>query len=119
MAELGVFDSGAAYISEEVIGVIASIAASEVKGVAELQGSFSEELFEFFRMKNIGKGVNVVIAEQGIDIDIDIVVDFGTEIQAVALQVQRAVRDAVESMTATDVHAVNVNVQAINFKVKK
>ncbi len=118
MAELGVFDSGAVHISEEVIGVIASIAASEVKGVAELHGSFSEEMFEFFGIKNVGKGVSVAIAEHGIDIDIDIIVDFGTDMYAIAARVQCAVKEAVESMTAANVHSVNVNVQAINFKIK-
>lgn len=119
MAEINVYGSGAVHISEDVIGVIASIAATEIKGVRELQGTFSEELFEFFGKKNVGKGVDVVIDERGVGVSIDVVVDFGVDIPSVAGRVQEAVRSAIESMTAMHVHCVDVEVAAINFKANK
>ncbi|MDO4753451.1 MAG: Asp23/Gls24 family envelope stress response protein [Bacillota bacterium] len=118
MAEINNFSSGAVHISEDVIGVIGSIAASEIKGVRELQGSFSDEMFEFIGKKNTGKGVEVVIDEEGVKVEIDIVVDYGVEIPAVARDVQKAVKAAIESMTAMNVKFVNVHVVAINFKTK-
>lgn len=118
MAEIRKFSSGAVNISEDVIGVIGSIAASEIKGVRELQGTFSEEMLEFIGKKNVGKGVQVVIDEEGVKVAIDIVVDFGVEIPAVARSVQDAVKSAIESMTAMNVAFVDVHIVAINFKTK-
>lgn len=119
MAELNVYGSGAVHISEDVIGVIGSIAATEIKGVKDLQGTFSEELMEMIGKKSVGKGVAVVIDEEGVKVEIDIVVDFGVDIPAVAVQVQEAVKSAIESMTAMTVKFVNVKVVAINFKTNK
>lgn len=118
MAEIKKFSSGVVNISEDVIGVIGSIAASEIKGVRELQGTFSEEMFEFIGKKNIGKGVQVVFDEEGIKIAIEIVVDFGVDIPVVARNVQEAVKSAIESMTAMKVAFVDVHIVAINFKMK-
>lgn len=118
MAEIKKFSSGAVNISEDVIGVIGSIAASEIKGVRDLQGTFSEEMLEFMGKKSVGKGVRVVFDEEGIKLSIDIVVDFGVEIRAVARSVQEAVKSAIESMTAMKVAFVDVHIVAINFKMK-
>lgn len=119
MAELNVYRSGVVHISEDVIGVIGSIAASEVKGVRELQGTFSEEMLELIGKKNIGKGVEVVIDEEGVKVGIDIVVDFGFDLPVIARSVQEAVKAAIESMTAMNVKFVNVHVVAIHFKTSK
>ncbi len=118
MAELGVYGTDTVHISEDVLGVIASIATSEIKGVTELTGTFSEDMLELIGRKNVGKGVEVTLEEDGACVDIDIVVDFGLDISDVARKVQVAVKSAVESMTAIHVKAVNVNVNAINFKIK-
>ncbi len=119
MAELNVYGTGTVNIAEDVLGVIASIAASEVAGVTELSGTFSEEMLELVGKKNAGKGVEVTEHEGGVGISIDIVVDFGFNIPDVARKVQSAVKSAVESMTSMTVLNVDVTVEAINFKTNK
>lgn len=116
MAELNSYSSGAVNISEDVIGLIGSIAASEVKGVRELQGSLAEEMFELVGGKSGSKGVEVEFDESGIRVKIDVVIDFWADIRAVAREVQASVKSAIEDMTAKQVQSVDVNIVAINFK---
>ena len=68
-------------------------------------------------MKNWGKGLKIMIAEDNsVTIDADILICYGYSVVDVADSVQTAVASAVESMTGVKVHAVNVNVCGISRK---
>lgn len=117
MAEISVFKSGVVNISEDVLEVIASIAAGEIKGVKELSGTFSEEMMEFVGKKSFNKGVEVTLNEDGTaSVVISVIMDFGIQLLNTARDVQNAVKTAVESMTSIDVREVNINIVGINFK---
>lgn len=103
-------------ISEDVLGVIAGIAAMEVEGVAGMSGGFAAEMAE--RMagkKNLTKGVRVQMGEKEAAIDLYIVVEYGVRIPEVAGKVQENVKRAVESMTGLDLVEVNIHVQGVSF----
>lgn len=109
-----VIDMGVVKISDEVVGVIAGIAATEIKGIigmsANLVGGITQILSG---KKNLSKGVKVSVGENSTAIDLYVVVEYGIKIPEIALQVQENVRKAVESMTGLNVSAVNIHVQNV------
>lgn len=109
-------ESGNVNISDDVIGIITSIAASEIEGVSGLHGSFTEDIVGIFGKKNQSKGVKVQIDEQVVILDLSVVVDFGVKIPDIAWKIQENVKSAVESMTGLTVKEVNIHVHGINIK---
>lgn len=108
-------DQGTIKISEDVVTIIAGLAASEVAGVAGMSGGLAGGLAEKLGRKNLSKGVKAEVGEKEATIDIFIIVDYGAHIQEVAHQVQTSVKNAVESMTGLKVLQVNVSVQGVSF----
>lgn len=109
-------ESGNVNISDDVIGIITSIAASEIDGVSGLHGSFSEDIAGIFGKKNQTKGVKVQIEEDIVVLDLNVVVDFGVKIPDIAWKIQENVKSAVESMTGLSVKEVNIHVHGIHIK---
>lgn len=109
-------DMGVVKISDEVIGVIAGLAAGEIKGIlgmnSGLVGGITQKLSG---KKNHSKGVKVTVEEDTATIDLYVVVEYGIKIPDVAAKVQRNVKKAVESMTGLEVSLVNVFVQNIQL----
>lgn len=103
-------------IADDVVGVIAGIAAMEVDGVAGMSGGFAAEVGE--RMtgkKNLSKGVKVQVGEKEVAVDLFLVVDFGVRIPEVATKVQESVKRAIESMTGLECVEINIHVQGVSF----
>ncbi len=103
---------GQIQIADEVIGDIAVTAALEVEGVTEGVGS-NKSIVEFFGRRSQTKCVRVSKEENEVILDMDIIVNFGTKIQIVAEEVQKKVKNAVETMTGIPVPVVNVAVSGI------
>jgi len=102
-------------ISDDVIGIITNIAASEIEGV-QLHGTFAGDIAEILGKKNMTKGVRVDINEDDeVQVDLSVVVDFGVVIPEIAWKVQESVKTAIENMTDLKVTSINVNVQGINL----
>ena len=108
-------DDGSVQISDDVVAVIAGIAATEVDGVAGMSGGFVGDLSEMLGKKNLSKGVKVEVGEKEAAIDLYLVVDYGVRIPQIALKVQQNVKEAVESMTGLRVVEVNIHIQGISF----
>lgn len=106
-------DLGMVRMSNEVVSVAASMAASEVEGVAAMASSGTTGLIEKLSRKNLHKGVAVEAAGETALIDVYITVYFGYAMPGVAGNVQRAVKAAVENLTGLTVGAVNVHVVAV------
>ncbi len=102
---------GTVKIANEVVAIIAGLAATEVDGVAGMSGGMTADFTEMLGMKNLSKGVKVEVGEKETAIDIFIVVEFGSKISEVATNVQKNVKETVETMTGLRVVEVNVNVQ--------
>jgi uncharacterized alkaline shock family protein YloU len=108
---------GSIRIADEVVEVIAGLAASEVEGVVGMSGGIVGDLAHMLgRNKNLSKGVKVEVGEHEVAVDLFIVVDYGVSIPDVAFNVQGAVKEAIESMTGLKVVEANVHVQGVNFK---
>lgn len=118
MESLGTDNSlGSIRIADEVVEVIAGLAASEVGGVVGMSGGLVGDLAKILgRNKNLSKGVKVEIGEHEVAVDLYIVVEYGVSIPEVALSVQESVKEAIESMTGLKVVETNVHVQGVNTK---
>ena len=108
---------GEVQIAEEVITIIAGLAATEVEGVCSMGGNITKELVSRLGMKNLSKGVRVEVTEEGkIEVFVTINIAYGYAIPAVSGNVQEKVKAAIENMTGLEVSGVNVRIADVNMK---
>jgi uncharacterized alkaline shock family protein YloU len=107
---------GSIKVADEVVAIIAGLAATEVKGVAGMSGGVSAGIVEMLGRKNLAKGVKVEVGEKEAAIDLLVIIEFGARIPEVAQQIQRNVKNAVESMTGLKVVEINIHVQGVAFE---
>ncbi|MDK2918938.1 MAG: hypothetical protein PWQ37_1671 [Candidatus Petromonas sp.] len=110
---------GQVKISDEVVGIIAGLAASEVEEITEMSGGFAGNISEILGRKSHSKGVKVEVDEEEAAIDLYVIVDYGVKIPEVAWKVQEKVKNAIENMTGLKVVEVNIHVQGVNIPKKE
>lgn len=107
---------GVIRITDEVIAIIAGIAATEVPGVFGMSGGIAGGIAEALGRKNLSKGVKVDAGEKEVVIDVYIIVEFGFRIPEVAWSIQEKVKKMVEEMTGLRVVEVNIHIQGVNIE---
>ncbi len=103
-------------IADEVVAVIAGLAATEVSGVAGMSGGIAGGIVEMLGRKNLSKGVKVEVGEKEAAVDLFIIVEYGVKIPDVSWQIQESVKKAIELMTGLKVVEVNIHVQGVNIE---
>lgn len=116
MDHIDKYESGSIRIANEVVRIIAGIAASEVKGIVGMSGGVVDGFAELLKKKSLAKGVKVEVGEKQAAVDLFVVVEYGSKIPEIAYQVQENVKRAIESMTGLEVVEVNVHIQGVEFK---
>lgn len=106
---------GAIKITDEVVAIIAGIAAIDVPGVASMSGGIAGGIAEALGRKNLTKGVKVEAGEKDAKIDVYIIVEYGFRIPDVAWTIQEKIKKAVETMTGLNVVEVNIHIQGVNI----
>ena len=106
---------GSIRIADEVVGIIAGLAATEIDGIAGMSGGLVGGIAEMLGKKNFAKGVKVEVGEREAAVDLYIIVKYGVRIPDVALSVQENVKQAIESMTGLSVVEVSIHVQGVGF----
>lgn len=109
-------NDGVVSIADDVVAMIASIAATEVEGVASMVGNITNELMSRVGMKKLTKGVKVSVIEGKVNVDLAITIDYGYNIPETCQSIQSKVKVAIESMTGLDVDVVNIRIGGINMK---
>lgn len=103
-------------ISEDVIGIIAGLAAAEVEGVSGMTLGFVDGINQILGSnKKYSKGVKIELEGNEVVIDLFVIVKYGVKIPDVAFSIQNSVKGSVETMTGLKVKAVNINVQGVTF----
>lgn len=110
---------GSVKIANDVVATIAGLAAVDVPGVAGMSGGIVGGIAEMLGRKNFSKGVKVEVGEKEAYVEAYIIVDYGVKISEVAQDVQKSVKNAVETMTGLEAKAVNVYVQGVVFPTEK
>ena len=106
---------GIVKISDEVVSVIAEIAADEIQGIVEVPHGVSSNISQILKGKksSSGKSVKVTLEEDKAIIELNVAVEYGMKIPEIVSAVQENVKKTVEAMTGLKVDKVNVNVQNI------
>jgi len=112
-------EQGSIRISEDVVASIAALAAMDVEGVSSLSSGLGADIAELLGKKNLTRGVKIQFSDDAVTIDIFIIVKFGAIVVDVAKQVQKAVADAIEAMTALKISAIHIHVTGIGFEKDK
>lgn len=110
---------GVVRIADDVVAMIAGIAATEVEGVSAMAGNITNELMSRVGMKTLTKGVKVDILGHVVTLDLAVNMDYGYNILAISKQVQEKVKAAIENMTGLTVAEINVRIVSINMSTMK
>jgi uncharacterized alkaline shock family protein YloU len=106
---------GDVQIADEVVAIIASLAANEVEGVAYTANYMKKELSGKLGMKNLSKGVKVDVLEGVVTVSVVLTLKYNYNIVAVSKKVQIKVRDAIENMTGLQVADVNIKIAGVEM----
>lgn len=109
---------GEVRVADEVVAIIAGLAATEIEGVEAMAGNITNELVSKLGMKNLSKGVKVSVEEKTVTVDLALNIKYGYEIPAVSKKVQERVKSAIETMTGLEVVAVNIKIAGVNIEAE-
>jgi len=101
------------HISDDVVASIAALAVADVEGVASLSGGV--DFSELLGRRNLARGVKISRKDKTVCLDISLLVYYDYSIPAVAKNVQKSVKVAVESMTGMTVKEANIHVFGVTF----
>src|SRR3712207_3170138 len=90
---------GEVHITEDVVAIIAALAATEVDGVESMHGNITNQLVNKLGVKNLSSGVKVQVIGQDVICELRLNVAYGVSIPEVSAKVQTRVKAAVENMT--------------------
>lgn len=110
---------GRVQISNEVITIIAGLAATETKGVASMAGNITNELVSRMGVKNLSKGVKVTMENGVINVDLALNLDYGYSVPKTSQKVQEKVKAAIENMTGLTVENVNIKIANVTMEGEK
>ena len=107
---------GEVKIADEVVAIIAGLAATDVKGVDSLAGNVTAELVGKLGMKNLSKGVKVDVLENTVTVSLALTLKYNHNIMDVSKQVQQKVKTSIENMTGLKVADVNIKVAGVEME---
>ena len=107
---------GEVKIANEVVAIIAALAATEVEGVASMAGNITNELISRLGMKNLSKGVKVDVLEGVVTVSLTLNLKYNYSVVEVSGKVQEKVKNAIENMTGLEVADVNIKVAGVEME---
>ena len=106
---------GEVRIADEVVAIIAGLAATAVEGVAAMAGNATREIIERMGMKSLSKGVSVEVIDSTVSVKLSLNLEYGHSIPEVCAKVQERVKSAIENMTGLEVLDVNITIAGVNI----
>lgn len=106
---------GEVKIADEVVAVIAGLAAMEVDGVASMAGSSPKDIASRLGVKSMTKGVKVDVLEGIVTAALTLNLKYGYNIKETTSKVQEKVKAAIENMTGLDVADVNIRIAGVEM----
>ena len=107
---------GEVQIADEVVAIIAGLAATEVDGVDSMAGNITNELVGKLGMKNLSKGVKVAVTAETVSVELSLNMKYGYSIPEVGEKVQDRVKSAIENMTGLSVLEVNIKIAGVSME---
>ncbi|MDE5909080.1 MAG: Asp23/Gls24 family envelope stress response protein [Lachnospiraceae bacterium] len=112
-------DLGTVKIADDVVAMIAGLAATEVDGVAAMAGNITNDLMSKMGVKNLAKGVKVEVFGKRVRAELALIIEYGYNIPAVSQRVQDKVKSTIESMTGLEVSDVDIRIAGVNMLREK
>lgn len=107
-------DKGGVNITDEVLAIVAGLAATEVEGVSSLAGNLTNEVISKAGMNKLSKGVKIVAEDdRKVAIRLAVNISYGYEIPKICAQVQDKVKSAIENMVGLDVASVDIKIASV------
>ena len=103
-------------IADEVVAIIAGLAATEVEGVASMAGNITNELISKLGMKKLSRGVKVDVLEGVVTVSLALNLKYNYSIVDVTARVQEKVKSAIENMTGLEVADINIRVAGLEME---
>lgn len=98
------------YMNKNMLLSIVSLATKEIKGVVDVYKS-KKLTFKSLFNKNIGKGVTIKNTQNGIVIDIYVIIDVDCEVNDIVYKIQQNVKNSVTSLLTVKIKAINVHIK--------
>lgn len=105
-------------LADEVIAIVASLAALDVPGVISMSTGFREGISNFLGKKSLAKGVRVKVTGHSCRIAVYVTVEYGCNIPEVAMKLQKKVKGAVDEMTEYTAEFVDVHIEGVRRREK-
>ena len=106
---------GEVKIADEVVAMIAGLAATEVEGVDSMAGNITNELVGKLGMKNLNRGVKISVDDDHVSVELSPTMKYAYSIPDVSEKVQERVRTAIETMTGLTVLEVNIKIAGVSM----
>lgn len=110
---------GEVKIADDVVAIIAGIAATETEGVASMAGNITKEIISKLGMKNLSKGVKVNVEDTNVVVELSLNIRYGYNVPEVSANVQDKVKTSIENMTGLNVSEVNVQIAGVTVEGTK
>lgn len=106
---------GEVKIADEVVAIIAGLAAMEVEGVASMAGNATREIISKLGVKSLSKGANVDVLDGIVTVSLNLNLKYGYSIMEISGKVQEKVKAAIENMTGLTVADVNIHIAGVEM----
>lgn len=105
-------------IHKDVISQIAGASAVECYGLVGMASiSASGGIVRLLRRDQLSKGVRITETEDGLVIDLFVIVQFATKISVVAENIMQQVKYNVENQTGMKVAKVNISIESVRVQL--
>ena len=102
-------------VADDVVSIIAGLAATEVEGGGSMAGNITNEIVAKTGIKNLSKGVRVDVMDGIVTVDLNLNIKYGYAIPEVSGNVQERVHTAIETMTGLTVGTINVRIASVDM----
>ena len=106
---------GEVKIADEVVAIIAGLAAMEVEGVASMAGNATREIISKLGVKSLSKGANVDVLDGIVTVSLNLNLKYGYSIMEISGKVQEKVKAAIENMTGLTVADMNIRIAGVEM----
>ena len=110
---------GQVQIADEVVAIIAGLAATEVEGVASMAGNITNELVSKLGKKSLSKGIRVKVEDGIVNVNVALNIAYGYSVTKTCKKVQEKVKAAIENMTGLEVEKVDIQIANVSISKEK
>ena len=110
---------GQVQIADEVVAIIAGLAATEVEGVASMAGNITNELVSKLGKKSQSKGIRVKVEDGIVNVNVALNIAYGYSVPKTCKKVQEKVKAAIENMTGLEVEKVDIQIANVSISKEK